>query len=182
MRNIFTSDWFYDSKNVGVRIKSPMELTAGIMRQLEVAFKKPLTLLAVQKALGQILFKPPNVAGWAGGKSWIDNSTLLLRLNMTSYLFKAAEVSFKVKEEFEARKRNKAIKSLDANVDIQPLINLYKDRSHEEIFAEMSRYLLQTTRPVDPRLFDDYIIHSNKSDYIKSLYMRLTSLPEYQMC
>jgi hypothetical protein len=33
-------------------------------------------------ALGQTLFDPPNVAGWAGGRTWITPSTLLERGNL----------------------------------------------------------------------------------------------------
>src|SRR5215211_5452201 len=34
MEDIFTSGWFYDEKNIGVRIKSPIELVTGIQRML----------------------------------------------------------------------------------------------------------------------------------------------------
>ena len=34
MEDIFTSDWFYDEKNIGSKIKSPIELIAGIQRML----------------------------------------------------------------------------------------------------------------------------------------------------
>ena len=33
-------------------------------------------------SLGQSLFDPPNVAGWAGGRTWITPSTLLQRGNL----------------------------------------------------------------------------------------------------
>jgi hypothetical protein len=33
-------------------------------------------------SLGQSLFEPPNVAGWAGGRTWITPSTLLNRGNL----------------------------------------------------------------------------------------------------
>ena len=33
-------------------------------------------------ALGQTLFDPPNVAGWAGGRTWITPATLLQRGNL----------------------------------------------------------------------------------------------------
>ena len=33
-------------------------------------------------SLGQTLFEPPNVAGWAGGRTWITPSTLLQRGNL----------------------------------------------------------------------------------------------------
>jgi hypothetical protein len=31
--------------------------------------------------LGQVLFDPPNVKGWEGGRAWISSSTLLVRYN-----------------------------------------------------------------------------------------------------
>ena len=34
--------------------------------------------------MGQLLFYPPNVAGWPGGTSWINSSTLLNRINFTN--------------------------------------------------------------------------------------------------
>src|SRR5690606_23318215 len=34
MSDIFSSDWFYDGKNIGCRIKSPVELLVGIRRAL----------------------------------------------------------------------------------------------------------------------------------------------------
>ena len=34
--------------------------------------------------MGQMLFYPPNVAGWPAGTSWINSSTLLTRLNFVN--------------------------------------------------------------------------------------------------
>src|SRR5215203_4963199 len=82
MEDIFTADWFYDEKNIGVRIKSPIELLAGMQRLLPMELDNPESLLLIQRVLGQMLFYPPNVAGWPGGKSWIDSSTLMLRLRL----------------------------------------------------------------------------------------------------
>jgi hypothetical protein len=38
------------------------------------------------REMGQILFAPPSVKGWDGGKSWISTSTLLFRNNFANYL------------------------------------------------------------------------------------------------
>ena len=181
MRTIFQSDWFYASENVGNKIKSPIEFIAGMMRQLNVKFKDPSKVIFIQKALGQILFNPPNVAGWPGGKSWIDNSTLMLRLNLINFLILASDMSFKVKEEFEANNKNKIVKRIEANVDIQPLVNSFKNRSFEEIFNGLHNYLLQATPRQQQDFFNGFVIKRNKEDYIKSMMIRLLSLPEYQM-
>ena len=82
MKEIFTSEWFYDRKNIGNRIKSPTELLAGMMRMLPMQIQNPENITVYQKLLGQMLLYPPNVAGWPNGKSWIDSSTLMLRLQI----------------------------------------------------------------------------------------------------
>ena len=35
-----------------------------------------------RKYWGRCLFYPPNVAGWPGGKNWIDSSSLMFRLRI----------------------------------------------------------------------------------------------------
>ncbi len=182
MRAIFESDWFYDLENVGNKIKSPVELIAGMVRQLDVTFKDPLKIVFIQKALGQILFNPPNVAGWAGGKSWIDNSTLMLRLNLINFLFLASNINFKLKEEFEARKKNKIVRKIEANVDIQAIVSTFKKHSFEQIFDGLNAFLLQAKPKQQQALFDEFVVKNSKEDYVKSMMIRLLSLPEYQMC
>ena len=70
--------------------------------------------------LGQILFFPPNVAGWPGGRSWIDSSTLMVRLQIPQALVAKEPVSIRAKtdddinmgqmiEEQIRIKKNKAI-------------------------------------------------------------------------
>ena len=78
MKDIFTSDWFYDEKNIGTKIKSPVELIVGMQRMLPMKLENDEVAIIIQRLLGQILFYPPNVAGWPGGKNWIDSSSLML--------------------------------------------------------------------------------------------------------
>ena len=53
MTEIFTSKWFYNEENIGAKIKSPIELMAGIMRTLPMELEKPENLIVYQKLLGQ---------------------------------------------------------------------------------------------------------------------------------
>ena len=52
MRSIFTADWFYEEKNIGSKIKSPIELMAGIRRSLPMELALPESQLYLQKILG----------------------------------------------------------------------------------------------------------------------------------
>jgi len=98
MKNIFTSDWFYDEKNIGAKIKSPVELTAGMMNVFKIKFEKDLPIIFIEKTLGQMLLNPPNVAGWAGGKNWIDTSSIMFRMKLPEVLFKSSQIEFEYKD------------------------------------------------------------------------------------
>jgi uncharacterized protein (DUF1800 family) len=84
MRFVLTSDWFYDKKNIGTKIKSPVEFLIGMHRVVPMQFEKERELVYLQKLLGQHLLFPPNVAGWKGGKNWINPNTMMLRLRFPS--------------------------------------------------------------------------------------------------
>jgi uncharacterized protein (DUF1800 family) len=182
LRYMFTQDWFYAEENRGAKIKSPMELAVGIMRIFQVKLNTPLTSVFIQKALGQLLFHPPNVAGWPGGRAWIDHSTLMLRLNFTGYLFQATDVSFRVKEDLKARQRNRTVRKIEAEIDLQPLIQTFTRYAAKELPEQLKQYLLVVAPKISEEVFAPFIIQRNKEDLIKTLVLRLTSLPEYQVC
>lgn len=182
MRQIFESDWFYDDGNIGTKIKSPVDLIAGIMRSLQVEFENPRALVFVQKALGQTLFNPPNVAGWPGGKIWIDNATLMLRLNLVSYLFNASDMNLRVKDDLKAQVRGKAKRRLKASVNLTPFVQALQHESESQVFDSLRDFHLLASTSISKASIDSYTIRSNKDTYIKSLNLRLMSLPEYQLC
>ena len=82
LETIFLSRDFYSPASVGTEIKGPVELAVSTFRKLglENVPGVPDFNLATG-ALGQRLFAPPTVAGWAGGKSWITPGLLLERAN-----------------------------------------------------------------------------------------------------
>ena len=182
MMKIFTSDWFYDQENIGTKIKSPIDMLVGIMKVLDIEFKNSKAILFTQRSLGQVLFDPPNVAGWAGGKTWIDNSTLIFRLNYASYLFNAMELNIREKTELEASIRNRITKKLVYSIHADRLITAFKSYKDENLFNEIKNYLLIPNVEIDKKFVDQYTINTDTEDYIRSLTIRLMSLPEYQMC
>src|SRR5579864_481005 len=78
LEKIFLSRDFYSPASVGTQIKGPVELAISTYRKLGLKSVPgvPDFNLATA-ALGQQLFSPPTVAGWAGGQSWITPGLLL---------------------------------------------------------------------------------------------------------
>ncbi len=99
MGDIFTSDWFYEEKNIGAKIKSPIELIAGIQRMLPMKLENEESLIVLQRILGQMLFYPPNVVGWPGGKAWIDSSSLMMRMRIPQLINDGDELNVKPKDD-----------------------------------------------------------------------------------
>lgn len=82
LETIFLSKDFYSSASVGTQIKSPVQLAVSSYRKLGLAAVPGVPdFNAATGALGQSLFRPPTVAGWAGGRSWITPGLLLERGN-----------------------------------------------------------------------------------------------------
>ena len=72
---------FFAEANLGRRVLSPVEYVVGAVRVLELDDPPPATVaLAAEIALmGQDLFYPPNVGGWAGGRGWLEPRALVRR-------------------------------------------------------------------------------------------------------
>ena len=83
VRSILLSDYFYAADNYLVKIKSPTEYIAGLVRQLEMKTDGN-SMVNATTALGQTLFQPPDPAGWPGQKNWINGNTIIGRTNQAT--------------------------------------------------------------------------------------------------
>jgi uncharacterized protein (DUF1800 family) len=196
MEDIFTSDWFYDEKNIGIKIKSPIELLAGIQRMLPMTVDNEESLIVLQRILGQMLFYPPNVAGWPGGRTWIDSSTLMLRMRIPRLINDTDEMNIAPKddddqmmgrknEEMPPEGRNKAgkgTKPIQASVDWESYVNHFEKTARENLVNRMSGILLQTKTAVDSSVIKQYADEADRYNFIRSSTIQIMSTPEYQLC
>ena len=82
LETIFLSKDFYSSASCGTHIKSPVELVISTYKKLGLAEIPGVPdFHESTSALGQTLFWPPTVAGWAQGRSWITPGLLIERGN-----------------------------------------------------------------------------------------------------
>ncbi|UTX48448.1 DUF1800 family protein [Chryseobacterium sp. MA9] len=177
MTDIFSSTWFYDQKNIGNRIKSPVELMVGMMRILPMHIQNPENLIVYQKLLGQMLLYPPNVAGWPNGKSWIDSSTLMVRLQIPQIWsgLRPLEYSPRQDDDIDMGMKshetalNKSFKNPNITINWERIEKLFTNKNCED-------YLLQNTKSLDMNSVKNF---SDKS--IKMNIINLMSTPEYQL-
>lgn len=188
MQEIFTSDWFYDEKNMGCIIASPVELLVRYKKLIQLEFSTEKELLNLQSVLGQILFFPPNVAGWPGNKHWIDSTTLPLRLQLPYYILQQGGFTLQAKPAYEdvsdtADSRKKMRKSkISSNWKLfsTPFLT-YKE---EEITGAITDALVQCETQRIPFENINRFAKStsmDKEEYIIKSASYIMSLPEFQL-
>jgi uncharacterized protein (DUF1800 family) len=191
LEDIYTSDWFYDEKNIGIRIKSPVELLAGIRRLLPMQLENDQSQLLFQRALGQVLFYPPNVAGWPGGKNWIDSSSLMLRLRIPQ-IFSANDIidimpktddDVQMGQMMEGIKKMKdTVKGGTATIDWTSVNAIFEKMQREKLLESIESTILQTKNKVSNVVLDKYVNPDSRENFIKSAVVNLMATPEYQLC
>ncbi len=207
MTDIFTSDWFYAEKNIGSKIKSPVELLVGIRRTLPMQIDNEAVQLLLQRLLGQVLFYPPNVAGWPGGKNWIDSSTLMMRLRIPQLIYEGDDFKMKPKDDddqmmgmkdrevADSNERNgipnpgkksnrngKGGQQILASIQWEGYLKQFEPVARENLVAAISKILLQTKSMVNADIVSNYADAGSRESFIKTVTVQLMSTPEYQLC
>lgn len=93
LKRMLNSNAFWMAQNRGTLIKSPVELTLGTLRSLEIqpdseALRR---ITWLNRELGQDLLDPPNVKGWPGQEHWIDTRTLVIRQRFLTRISRGLE-------------------------------------------------------------------------------------------
>jgi uncharacterized protein (DUF1800 family) len=82
---LFRSNVFYSARAYRALVKSPVEFVVGTYRALDLTTIDERAQRALVQ-MGQILFYPPNVAGWPGGANWLTSQTMIARQNFLAAL------------------------------------------------------------------------------------------------
>lgn len=184
IKGILTSEEFYADESIGCRIKSPTELIVGISRQFKIDFQDPKPLIKLQHILNQVLFFPPNVAGWTSGKGWIDSSTLMLRMKLSSILLNFGVIGW----------NESGISPEEFNAQIKKHLEKVKYRIEKRFKAYPDWEFFETEIKTEEDRLVDYLIQptlsagaqatiATSADYsVKEKVIEILSLPEYQLC
>ncbi|MFZ6013548.1 MAG: DUF1800 domain-containing protein [Bacteroidota bacterium] len=185
LRNMFSSSWFYDNRFTGNRIKSPVELLSGMIIQTQGSFEDPESAIFIQKALGQILFIPPNVGGWPNGTEWIDSSSLTFRMALPSFMFRKAETDIEAKNDGDANNvanQTGRARRLVFKVDWEGVANRWRKSNVKETLEEIEDFLLARPATDANRKMIAKIVGSTKdTEFVKNAFIGFMSLPEYQL-
>lgn len=87
-KRFFGSKLFYAPEFRGAFIKSPVQYYLGMIQELELnVLPAPRFIINPMRQMGQMLFNPPNVRGWVGGRRWINSASLEARRGLVEFLY-----------------------------------------------------------------------------------------------
>ncbi|MBC8116368.1 MAG: DUF1800 domain-containing protein, partial [Candidatus Saccharimonas sp.] len=160
MRELLTSQLFFEAAHRRAVIKSPLDLVVGSLRSLDQTVKWP-PVAKILADLGQDVFEPPSVKGWEGGRLWVNSSSLLMRTNFATALVSGDQLATLSK----------------------PILDGAGGTS-ESVVARLDKLLLGGT--ADERLRAELVSHHKQAEgntvqKLRGLLQLVASLPEYQL-
>jgi uncharacterized protein (DUF1800 family) len=196
MQHIFNADWFYEQRLIGKRIKSPVELLVGLRRAIPVDFEREEVMLSFQQVLGQVLFYPPNVAGWPGGRNWIDSSSLMYRMQLPKMILYEKEFnitpkeitpemgmgSYKTTMDLNESVKRQYARKIKAVINWNAFLKDYEKVPREKLADTIAGALLLSNKNVSKQVLENYADASSRENYIKTVAIAVMSTPEYQLC
>jgi uncharacterized protein (DUF1800 family) len=86
LRYILRSPWFLDSSNYFARYAWPVEYVIRAVKEMGWIGYSIDNLRVPLTNMGQQLFEPPDVNGWALGSEWFSTGSMLARMNFAASL------------------------------------------------------------------------------------------------
>jgi len=168
VKRIFMSRDFYSPASVATQIKSPVVLVVSTYRKLGLRELPTIPDFGrLTGGLGQTLFDPPNVAGWAGGRTWITPATLLQRGNLFRDVLFADAKNFRAPDrlmpptyarvgENLAKGMNITEATKEGTGDAESNAQVDRDEDYNTRYASYRGYMMafERTKPIPRRVAD----------------------------
>lgn len=178
VRTMLRSRLFFSDHAYRQRIKSPVEYVVGLLRGLEAKAEPPADFAARQQprlmdGIGQSLFAPPNVKGWAGGEAWLNSATLLARHNLAWKVAQGTQGASGIQTNPPTLVRRYS-KARDASEQVDFLLDLLLQPSAGEVDDQVRRKLVEFLAQGKPET-------KPSERLVRETIHALLLMPEYQL-
>jgi hypothetical protein len=176
VETVLRSNIFFSAQAYRSKIKGPVDFVTGMIRGLEGRVGT-LSLVRVLEELGQRPFYPPSVAGWDGGRAWLNGQTLLFRQNLALALTSTTDDRFGRRCDPAALVRRHSLKTDAEIVDFFVQVFLQGDLppAGRQRLLDYARDAIKQTVPV-------YWTAQDAADQrIRALAHLVLTMPEFQL-
>jgi hypothetical protein len=137
------------------------------------------------------------VAGWPGGRTWIDSSTLMFRLRLPQLISDNDELNVRPKSDDDQMmgrmdegkamvSSKKAVgkigKPIRAVVEWNTYAKNFEATPRENLVEAINSTLLQVKPSFSNGFLQQYADSSSREAFVKSATLQIMSTPEYQLC
>lgn len=183
VRQLFKSEHFFDSYNIGHLYKSPIENFLNFFHTLTIPYDNGTITGFFYASVnqGQLLFEPPNVAGWPGHRFWINETTLTYRWQDIGFFIQYFPYS--VFDYLIAMIRDVTNDTYTVDLAARTLVDfvLVKGLPHEDDY-DVATVIFKGNIPQN--YFDDgswNLQWDEAREQVRALLYHLVKLPEYQL-
>jgi len=184
----FGSRMFFAPEHRGDFIKSPVQFYLGLVQDLQLDIAPlPRQVLVPLRQMGQMLFNPPNVRGWFGGRTWISSATLAARRQLVESLFTPIrEENLNADEQVDlvaARAAGASRFTADSAL-LKPLTPLDPAAAADRLLANFLALPAapQFREAVRQFLASDRADETQQARRLRRAVVTLLQSPEYQLC
>jgi len=187
IRQLLSSEHFFEEVFRGAKIKSPVALTTQLLTAIGLDLNNDIDptvyqyLNYVNEQIGQQLFNPPNVAGWPGYRFWLSENSLALRWSFCHNVVNAY-----LEPSGYEKLRSLALTASDSENDPAVITEAFAkhilDVDLDENLIEVGTLYLKAGIPEN--YFDDgswSLYWEEAPQQLLNLYRYLIQIPEYQL-
>ena len=137
--------------------------------------------------MGQLIFYPPNVRGWVGGRQWINSATLTARRQFVESLFNPIdENSLNADEQLElaAARSNGPIRFTVSDDLLRPIAQLDIQAAADRLADDLLSVSVTTGQrtQIGQFLSDGGGDEQQRMRRLRRAVVTLMQSPEYQLC
>jgi len=190
-QRFFGSALFFAPEFRGNFIKSPVQFYLGLMQDLELdVVPAPRLVVNPLRQMGQVLFYPPNVRGWLGGRNWVNSASLAARRSAVENLFAPLNE--------RTMNQDELIDLVAAHTSGEDVFTVENERFSNLASldpADATRHLVSALLPVKPPASFNSALESflhgadpapaaavEKTRRLRRATIALLQSPEYQLC
>ena len=187
LKQLVKSEHFFEESILNAQIKTPLEsmiclLKNGGATSSQVAENYWNAMFYWSYQLGQEIFNPPNVAGWKGHHSWINESTLTGRWNYSAAFAYYLTQDDALRENLRSLAQTLTNESNDPAVITAALVDFFVGQTLEPIHLQAAIVNFKSNIPEN--YFEDgsWNLYWDEVPYqIVNMLYYLVKLPEFQL-